>query len=249
MRGPDGRHHRLALIGILATLAIVVSACGTADPSSATPTASAGPSGGPGASAVVPSVAPSVMPAEGDATKLLGPWRSVPLPAPVVGDTSSRAEAACRSAMLEADDGIKALAEARRVIADARGEASVWLVFATESAVVDCRAPLAEGLAIGEVELRLWEDIGPPPADDGIAYIEYGFLEDMSSGRTYALGRFGRQSVKVIATFRDESHAFASVGDGWYLVWWFGTTAPVGIGATDAHHLTIAAIAPPSPGP
>lgn len=251
-RGRVGRRapRRSVAVG-LACLALVAIGCGPADPSASVPPGPAGASAGPAASAGDPAATPTAIPAEGDAIRLLGPWLSVPLPAVMVGDTASRAEAACRSAMLTAGGSFEELLlrGVDRVIADARGEAGIWLVFANDTTAVDCRVALAEDLAIGEVGLRLWSDLAPPPADDGIAYVDYGYLEDVASGRTYALGRVGRQSVKVIATFRDESHAFASLGDGWFLVWWFGTTAPVGIGGTDAHHLTIAALAPPTPAP
>lgn len=247
MRGTADRAAWAPAAIALAAL-VVVAGCGLGD-SSGSPSASFAPAASPASSAGPPGSPAATGLTGGDPDKLLGRWLSSPLHGNSLGDVSASAEAACRSAMLRAG-GPFALGSAPLILLDARGAAILWLLFATADAAVDCRVALAADLSVGEVSLRVWQDLGPAPADDGIAYVDYGALDVPVLGQvTVVVGRVGRDSFDVIATFPDESNTVASHGSGWWLLWWNGTTRPVGIGGVDRHHVVVAGLAPPTLAP
>jgi hypothetical protein len=183
------------------------------------------------------------------AAKILGPWLQTALHRGETAEVVTATEAACRAALAAAGGAAARAAAAPRVIADVRGAAVAWLVFADNDREADCRAQIADDLSVTVVGTSAVEDLGPAPADDGIEYIAYGTLQDVPSGRTFALGRAGRQSLLVIAGFPDESEALASMGSGWYLVWWPGAVEPTGIGGVDNRRVVVAGMAPPTAAP
>ena len=234
---------RLSLVLALATVLLVVAAgCGNSDGSTGPTDLPPGASSGPSAETPAPATA------ESDAvvaSAILGSWLPKPIAPSLVERHAATVEAACHSAMLRAGGDLATLASAPPVVADFRGLGQAWLLFSDGTRAAGCRAGLGPDLAVTTTDVEALMVPGAAPADDGFEYVAYGVLNDVDSGRTFAIGRMGRLSVDVIVTFPDESFTFATLGGGWYLVWWPGNVVPVGIGGVDSRHLTVKGLAPP----
>ncbi len=184
-----------------------------------------------------------------DTARIFGPWAPSPLYIGATQATVAAADAVCRAALTDAGLDAASVAAAPRVIADVRGAGVAWLVFAEGDHAADCRVAIADDLSASVVDISTLGTLGAPPADEKIEILAYGTLQDVSSGRTYALGRAGRLSVTLIAGFPDESEALGSLGSGWFLVWWPGYDVPVGIAGVDMRRLVVAGLPAPTAAP
>lgn len=229
-------------VALAGWLIVVVTGCGNAD-------RSAGPTDlppGPTAGSATPSpVTATADPGSAVSAAILGSWLPKPIAPSLVASHASAVEARCRTSLAAAGGDAALVSAAPRVIADFRGLAQAWLLFSDGAHAAGCRAALGPDLAVTGAAVEALIVPGPAPADNGLEYVAYGLLADVDSGRTYAIGRMGRLSVDVIVTFPDESFTFATLGGGWYVVWWPGNVVPVGIGGVDSRHLTIKGLPAP----
>lgn len=240
------RHGVPRFVGALAlgaALLFAAAGCSNADGSVGPTDLPPGPTAGP---ATATPAFETFDPGSAVTTAILGSWLPKPIAPSLVAATAATVETACRVRLAAAGGATTLAAAAPRVIADFRGLGQAWLIFSDGAHAAGCRATLGPDLAptiTGAGALTL---PGSAPADDKFEFVAYGTLADVDSGRTFAIGRMGRLSVDVIATFPDESFAFATLGSGWYLVWWPGNTVPVGIGGVDSRHLTVQGLPPPA---
>lgn len=178
-----------------------------------------------------------------------GSWLPKPLAPSIIASEVAAVEGPCRAALAAAGGDAALGAASPRVIADFRGLGVASLVFAGAEHAASCRATISADLAVRVTAARDLGPLGPAPAENRIEFVEYSFLDDVPGGRTYALGRAGRQSVTLIAGFPDESEALGSLGSGWYLVWWPGNVVPTGIAGVDMRRLVVHGMPPPTAAP
>ena len=227
-----------ALAGRLAVLAIatvLAGGCGDAttptDPVSTEPTL-------PGSSSVATTPTPAST--AGIEAILRGDWRRVPFD---TGEdaTVARLDATCHAA----EPAIEGLPIA---LVDARGRSRLLLVYAKDptTAAFECRAGV-EFASVADVAVRQLQASGEPIAEDDIDVLEYEPAELGGEVATVAVGRVGAFAAKVIANLSDETFVYGSRGGGWWAMWWPGTTAAGGIGATDTHNLVIGSVVPELP--
>jgi hypothetical protein len=227
-----------ALAGRLAVLAVatvLAGGCGDAarptDPVSVEPTSTAS-----SGDATAPTPAST---SEIEAI-LRGDWRRVPFD-PGEDATAVRLDATCHAA----EPAIEGLPVA---LLDARGRGRLLLVYATDpmSAAFECRAGV-DFASIADVVVRQLQAAGEPIAGNGIDILEYESTELDGKIATVAIGRVGAPATKVIANLSDETFVYGSRGSGWWAMWWPGTMAAGGIGATDTHNLVIGTVVPEPP--
>ncbi len=236
--------HVLAIL--LVGTAMTLSACGgSATPSPSRPADATGLPPGPTATAG----AATPDPAESGVTAaVLGSWLPKPVAPALVPRETAAVEQACRAALIAAPETAPASTTALQFV-DFRGLGLGWALFADSAHAASCRATIAPDFSVEVTAVESLDPVAAPPADDDFVYVRSGQLDDVASGRTFAIGRVGRLSVLVIATFPDESFTFASLAGGWFEVWWPGATIPVGIGGTDSRHLVVKGLPLPTPAP
>lgn len=230
---PAALARRLAL---LAVGVVLVGACGAATTptggASTTPSAAepseAGATPEPAATAEIEAI-------------LRGDWRRLPLdPRSFAG--MARLDATCRAAE-------PAIGSLPLAVTDARGGGRLVLVYASlpTSAAWECRASLDAATA-AEVDVLALQASGEPLGDADIDVRHYEAVEHGGETAIVAVGRIGRLADEAIAQFdTDESYIYASIGGGWWAMWWPGTEGINGIGATDTHNVVIGSAQPVLP--
>jgi hypothetical protein len=228
-------------VAALLLVALVAGACTfSAEPPARTSTE--GPAGTV-AGVVDPVGAPSdasPTPAFGAPDQLFGSFRrgSVPVPPDVLG----AAVAACRDAP-PLPDGTT-VGERRVVVSDMRGQGRVLAVFADEAGAVACRIDVADD---GTMRATLVRDDGNATdrlAEDDLVLDGMEYVLDTDAQLVLAVGRAGSRAAHVRAGFDDDTYVTASLQDGWWAMWWPGSTRPAIIVAGNNRNEAIANVAP-----
>lgn len=222
---------RVLTVAALA-LAALVTACDAAPPS-----ASAGETGPPASHGTSAAPSASLDPLRAAAS---GAWRPAPFPFSGSADFLDRAELACRAAT-------EVLGEAPVLVRDVRGDAFLVLVFgdaagAAGSAAWACFAPTSATTA-GDVVVLPLDTPAQPVGDQNLDLVLYKRLEaDAGDVRTVALGRVGRDGVRVVASFDDESEVDATKSGGWWAMWWPTDVDAATVAAVDRQSIAIDAL-------
>jgi hypothetical protein len=149
------------------------------------------------------------------------------------GDLSSRLDATCRAAR-------PAIGDTQRILADARGERQVTLIFAdpSDGPAFVCRATI-DATTAAEVAVIEIERPAEPIGESGIDALLYEPLTDEDGTRTILVGRIGSRAADSILQFEDESFVFGSERGGWYTMWWPGVEQALSVAAVDVRNAVI----------
>jgi hypothetical protein len=217
----------LALVALLP----LVAACGAQVSESA-----------PGGSAL--STAPASTPPDPEAALaavVTGPWR--PAPGVPVESLVDPVIAACRAANVPVD-GVKAkIGDLPVAVVDVRGGGRVSVVFADPAHAVVCQAPLDAASAPAVRALR-WQKAAASPAPKAITIDLLAVLDEATAPHSLLVGEVGSQAFAVKNTFADDSHIQASIGNGWYVMWWPGGDVPTVVSAVDIRNVAIGGVHP-----
>ena len=166
------------------------------------------------------------------------PWRPDPLRPPT--GFAAQPDVLCRAAE-------PSIGEVTRVLIDARGEGRLIFVFADATAAFGCYAPIDANLAADVHAFPL--DVPADPIGQGsldIVLYEVAHGEDGAAFRVL-VGRVGRDAVRVVASFDDDSEVEGTKGGGWYAMWWLGPTEMATVAALDVRSTVISAVPAPAP--
>jgi hypothetical protein len=166
------------------------------------------------------------------------PWRPDPLRPPT--GFAPQADVLCRAAEPR-------IGEATRVLTDVRGEGRLVFVFADATAAFGCYAPIDANLA-ADVQAFPLDTPADPIAQGAIDIVLYEVAHGYDGAAFRVLmGRVGRDAVRVVSSFDDESEVEATKGGGWYAMWWLGPTEMATVAALDARSTVISAVPAPAP--
>jgi hypothetical protein len=163
-----------------------------------------------------------------------GRWR----PAPIQPNAATAAdvEAACRADAL--------VGTAPLAVLDSRGEGQFTLVFAGRAPAI-CRASLDDPRATPVVVVRAIVDGADPEAEP--EHLGGHDLEAVDAGtrpRNVLVGRVGDDVPAVSVNHDDATWTKASIGNGWYAVWWPLAKEAIGVAAVDRRNTVIDSYAP-----
>jgi hypothetical protein len=163
-----------------------------------------------------------------------GRWR--PAPIQPSSDTAADVEAACR-----ADDLVGA---APLAVLDSRGEGEFTLVFAGDSPAL-CRATMADPDADPVVVVRAVVDGAAPEAEpEHLGGHDLEAVDAATRPRNVLVGRVGDGVPAVSVNHDDATWTKASIGNGWYAVWWPLAKEAIGVAAVDRRNTVIDSYAP-----
>src|SRR4051794_13613171 len=217
----------IVLLTVLALVALV-AACG--------PQGSASAPGGTGVASARASAPPD--PDAALAAVVTGPWR--PAPGTAVESLVDPVIAACRAATVPSVDAAGAtIGDLPVAVVDVRGGGRVSAVFADPAHAVVCQAPLDGASAPVVGALRWQKAAAPSPGPKEITIKLLEVIDEATAPRSLLVGEVGSQAFAVKNTFADDSHIQASMGGGWYVMWWPGADVPTVVSAVDNRSIAI----------
>jgi hypothetical protein len=232
-----GMQPRRPLVLLAATLILVsgaVSACaGDPPPDEASGGNAASASAGEATSAAPDRYArPDPTAVANEAS--FGRWRPAPIrPSSLV---AAALEAACRADPLIGDTPLAVL--------DARGEGLFTLVFAGEAPAL-CRATMADPEAGPTVFVRTIVDGAAPDAEpEHLGGHDLEPVDAETRPRNVLVGRVGDGVPEVSVNHDDATWTDASIGNGWYAVWWPIAKEAIAVAAVDRRNTVMDSYAP-----
>ena len=163
-----------------------------------------------------------------------GRWR----PAPIRPSSARRGRrgGGCRADALVGDAPLAVL--------DARGEGLFTLVFAGEAPAL-CRATMADPEAAPAVVVRAIVDGAAPEAEpEHLGGRDLEPVDAETRPRNVLVGRVGDGVPEVSVNHDDATWTDASIGNGWYAVWWPLAKEAIAVAAVDRRNTVIDSYAP-----
>jgi hypothetical protein len=177
------------------------------------------------------------------AAVVTGPWR--PAPGVPVESLVDPVIAACRAATVPSVDTTRAkVGDLPVAVVDVRGGGRVSVVFADPAHAVVCQAPLDDASAPVVRALRWQKATAPSPGPKSITIKLLEVIDEATAPRSLLVGEVGSQAFAVKDTFADDSHIQASMGGGWYVMWWPGADVPTVVSAVDNRSIAIGGVHP-----
>jgi hypothetical protein len=226
-------HSTLARVTVAATIvALALGACGSNVPTDASATTGAATSGKATPAATDRYARPDPTAVANEAS--FGRWRPSPIrPSSVV---AAAVEAACRA------DGL--VGDAPLAVLDARGEGLFTLVFGGDAPAL-CRAAMADPDAEPAVVVRaIVDDASPDAEPEHLGGHDLEPVDAATRPRNVLVGRVGDGVPEVSVNHDDATWTDASIGNGWYAVWWPLAKEAIGVAAVDRRNTVIDSYAP-----
>jgi hypothetical protein len=227
-------HTTVARVTMAAIAAgIILSACATSVPPDAESDESAAASAGEATPAATDRYArPDPTAVANEAS--FGRWRPAPIrPSSAV---ATQLEAACRADTLVGDAPLAVL--------DARGEGLFTLVFAGDAPAL-CRATMADPDATPVVVVRAIVDGATPAAEpEHLGGRDLEPVDAETRPRNVLVGRVGDGVPEVSVNHDDATWTDASIGNGWYAVWWPIQKEAIAVAAVDRRNTVMDSYAP-----